>query len=324
MATQVATETGKQTIQRRATYAKKGKKGGARMIYFEKDEATVEKIVRALRSNSCCIVKNLVSPKTMDKAAAELRPYLNKTPTGSGDFVGVQTKRTSSLIAKSKTIGEKLAIHPLILEVMDKMLLGRCHSYHLSPTQCVSIGPSETLQPMHRDDAIYPFKHPGDPSVITAIWAVTDFTEENGATQAVPGSHKWNDKRMPKRGEIVQAVMPKGSVIIYDGAMYHGGAQNFTQDEWRTGFILGYALGWLRQEENQYLAVPPKLAKKLPEKLQKLIGYQLHPPFLGWYEMNDPIELVKGSASLTMSAGELIDGSAGSGSGNLMTSLKRT
>lgn len=305
---------------RRPKYAPKNVKGAARMIYFEKGEATAEKVVRALQRNGCCIVKRLISPSTMDRIFQELKPYLDKTPAGSGDFVGFSTKRTSGLVAKSKTVCDKLAIHPLVLTVMDKMLLDRCQHYHLSPTQCVSIGPGETLQPLHRDDAIYPLKHPSKPSVVTTIWAVTDFTEDNGATQAVPGSHKWNDKRVPKRHEVVQAVMPKGSCLFYDGAMYHGGAENYT-NEWRTGIILGYALGWLRQEENQYLVAPPETAKTLPEKLQKLIGYQLHAPFLGWYEMNDPIMLLKDSASETMSAADLTDSK--DSAKTLQTSVKR-
>ena len=316
-----AIETDRNGSRRRAKYAAKNVKGGPGMIYFEKNEATADKIVRALKRNSCCIVKNLVSTRTMDKIMGELGPYLEATPCGSGDFVGTHTKRTSSLIAKSKTIGKKLAINPLVLEIMDKMLLARCHHYTLATTQCVSIGAEETLQPLHRDDSIYPFKHPSEPSVVTTIWAATDFTVENGATQAVPGSHKWNDRRVAKRGDVVQAVMPKGSCIFFDGAMYHGGAENFT-DGWRSALILGYSLGWLRQEENQYLVAPPELAKKLSEKLQRLIGYQLHPPFLGWYEMNDPIRLLKGEASQTMSAADITE-SADSAK-TLRTSLKRT
>ncbi len=290
--------------KRRARYAPAKGRGVPKMIYFDKKDAAVDKIVRALRRNSCCIVRNLVSNKVMDQVMSELQPYLDKTPHGEGEFVGLHTKRTSGLVAKSKTLGEKMAVHPLVLGVMDKMLLDRCHNYTLSPTQCVSIGPSESLQPLHRDDSIYPFKHPSPESVITTVWAGTDMTEENGATQAVPGSHKWDDRRRAKRHEIVQAVMPKGSAIFYMGSMYHGGAENFT-DEYRSAIILGYSMGWLRQEENQYLTCPPEIAKSLPEKLQRLIGYDLHPPFLGWYEMNDPHILLEGERPTVTAAGEL-------------------
>ena len=111
--------------------------------------------------------------------------------------------------------------------------------------------------------------------------------------------------------------------MIYDGALYHGGAPNFTQD-WRTGIILGYALGWLRQEENQYLACPPEIARDLPVQLQKLIGYQLHPPFLGWYEMQDPSYALRDHGDALPGAGEMLDDGAGETAQNLNTSLKRT
>jgi hypothetical protein len=295
-----------------------------RLITFEKDAATPRKVSNALRTHGCCVIKNLVSTRVMGKVRRELQPWLDRTGTGEGDFIGRYTKRVGGLMARSRTVGEKLAIHPMVLDAVDAMLLDRCHHYHLSPTQCVSIGPDETPQPLHRDDAIYPFSHPGKPSVITAIWAVTDFTVENGGTQAVPGSHLWDDERMPGSDDkVVQAVMPAGSAIIYDGALFHGGAPNFTK-QWRTGIILGCALGWLRQEENQYLACPPEVARDLPVKLQKLIGYQLHPPFLGWYEMQDPSYALRKAGDTLPGAGELLDADAGETAMNLNTSLKRT
>ena len=291
--------------KRRAKYASPDKRDAPKMIYFDKKDASVEKIVRALRRNSCCIVRNLVSNKVMDQVMGELQPYLDKTPYGLGEFVGLRTKRTSGLVTKSKTLGERMALHPLVLGVMDKMLLDRCHNYTLATTTTVSIGKGESLQPLHRDDSIYPFRHPGPETVITTIWAGTDMTEENGATQVVPRSHRWDDRRLPRRDEVIQAVMPKGSVVFYMGSMYHGGAENFT-DDYRSAIILGYSMGWLRQEENQYLACPPSVAKHLSEKLQRLIGYTLHPPFLGWYETNDPHVLLEGKASNTMAAAEMV------------------
>lgn len=250
--------------KRRAKYAPSSKRGGPRVVYFDKKDATPEKIVYALKRNGVVIIRKLVPGKAMDQVAADLRPYLDKTPFGEGEYMGVRTKRTSSLVAKSKTVGEKLAIHPLILKTVDAMLLDRCQNYRLATTHCVSIAKGESLQPLHRDDSIYPMKHPGPESVVSTVWAITDFTKENGATQVVPGSHKWNDRRVPRRSEVHQAVMPKGSVVIYLGSIYHGGAENFT-DDYRTGMVLGYSLGWLRSEENQYLACPPPVAKHFSE-----------------------------------------------------------
>ena len=135
--------------KRRATYAPPGKRGGPKVAYFGKKDATPEKIVRALKRNGVVIIRKLASTKVMDRIAADLKPYLDKTPYGEGEYMGVRTKRTSSLVAKSATIGEKLAVHPLILKVVDAMLLDRCQNYRLATTHCVSIGKGETLQPLH-------------------------------------------------------------------------------------------------------------------------------------------------------------------------------
>ncbi len=292
--------------KRRAKYALAKGRGVPKMIYFDTKDASVDKVVRALRRISCCIVRNLVSNKVMDQVMGELQPYLDKTPHGRGKFVGLRTKRASGLATKSKTLGERMAVHPLVLGVVDKMLLDHCHNYTLATTTAVSIGKGESLQALHRDDSLYPFRHPGPETVITTIWAGTDMTEENGATQVVPCSHRWDDRRVPKRNEVIQAVMPKGSAIFYMGSMYHGGAENFT-DDYRTGIILGYSMGWLRQEENQYLACPPRVAKHLSHKLQRLIGYNMHPPMLCWYEYNDPRMLLEGKASNTMAATDVVN-----------------
>ncbi|HLB07180.1 MAG TPA: phytanoyl-CoA dioxygenase family protein [Alphaproteobacteria bacterium] len=261
-------------------------------------------VVRALRREGCVILRNLVAPEVVDRITRELEPYLDATPHGTGDYVGFNTKRTSALITKSETVGRELAIHPLILDAVNAILGERCQHIQLATTQAVSIGPRETVQAFHRDDSIYPFKHPSPESVVSTVWALTDFTEANGATRVVPGSHRWGDKRLPKEDDAAQAVMPKGSVVIYLGSVYHGGGASRARS-YRTGLILGYSLGWLRQEENQYLVVPPEVAKRLPEKLQRLIGYTLHPPYLGWVEMQDPHIVLEGRASATMAASEL-------------------
>jgi hypothetical protein len=265
--------------------------------------AGLDEVLGILEHDGCVVVKDLAGRETIDLFWRELGPYLDRTPKGTGDFVGFETKRTSSLIAKSRACGE-LALTPLVLSVCDRILGPRCAHYQLATTQAVQIGPSETVQPFHRDDNIYPFAHPCAENVITAIWALTDFRQENGATRMVLGSHRWDDERQPREDEWVPAEMTQGSAVIYHGSLYHSGGANRTQSP-RTGVILGYSLGWLRQEENQYLAVPPATAKTLPERLQRLIGYTLHEPFLGWFEMQDPHVLLEGELSYTAAAKDL-------------------
>jgi ectoine hydroxylase-related dioxygenase (phytanoyl-CoA dioxygenase family) len=248
-----------------------------------------EEAMAILKEDGAVVYRNLVDEDVIDQVRRELEPYLERAYNGEGEFWGYKTKRISSLIAKSKTYGEELATNPRILAVMDQLLLPHCARYHLHVTQAVAIGPGEGQQIIHRDDGLMPFRHPGPQSLCNTMWALTDFTEENGATNVILGSHDWDDDTYPdENSEISHAAMPKGSCMIYLGSVYHGGGKNVTEDEYRIGMITGYSLGWLRQEENQYLAVPPAVAKNLREDVQHLIGYHLHDIFLGWVEGHDP------------------------------------
>ena len=242
-----------------------------------------------LERDGVVIYKNLLDAEVMDNVQADLDTYLARAQNGEGEFWGFKTKRFGALVTKSRTFAEQCAPNPQILAVMDRLLGPRCERYQLHVTMLVHIGPNESPQIMHRDDGLLPFTHPGPQGLCNTMWALTDFTEANGATNVILGSHNWDDERVPTASDpLVQAVMPKGSCLIYTGSVWHGGGANRTGNEWRTGMICGYSLGWLRQEENMYLAVPPSVAKHLPEHVQHLIGYKIHGGFLGWVEGQDP------------------------------------
>ena len=252
-------------------------------------DTPADEAMEILNRDGAVVYRHVVDDEIIDQVAEELEPYLQRAFDGEGDFWGYKTKRVASLIAKSRTYSTHLATCAQILAVMDQLLLPRCARYHLHVTQAVRIGPQEGRQILHRDDALMPFRHPGPQSLCNTMWSSTDFTIENGATNVILGSHVWDDDTVPDGSEeIAHAVMPKGSCLIYLGSVFHGGGQNVTESEYRTGMITGYSLGWLRQEENQYLAVPPQVAKHLPENVQHLIGYHLHANFLGWVEGHDP------------------------------------
>jgi len=243
-----------------------------------------------LERDGVVIYKNLVEDDVMDRIQHELDSFIDRSYNGEGEFWGYKTKRFGALVAKSRTFALECAPNPQILAVMDRLLGPRCENgqYQLHVTMLVNIGPNETPQIMHRDDGLLPFKQPGPQILCNTMWALTDFTEENGATNVIIGSHKWPDGRSPKPSdEVVQAVMPKGSCLIYVGSVWHGGGENRT-NTYRTGMISGYSVGWVRQEENMYLAVPPDIAKDLPENVQHLIGYKIYGGFLGWVEGQDP------------------------------------
>jgi ectoine hydroxylase-related dioxygenase (phytanoyl-CoA dioxygenase family) len=238
---------------------------------------------------------NLVDDSVMSRVEADLSPLLEPDLTPKPDqanskFLGLKTKRICGLIAKSKT-SQELALNPLILECIGKGL----DQFQLHVSQAICIGPGEDRQSLHRDDLVYPgFEHPLEKElVINVLWAVRDFTEEAGGTMAIPGSHKWNDLQEPRDEEAVATVMPRGSALIYFGSVFHGGGANRTKDKTRVAVAMTYSRNWLRQEENQYLVAPPSIAKNMPEELQRLIGYSVRESFLGWVDMQDPIDLIK-------------------------------
>jgi hypothetical protein len=257
------------------------------------------------------ILERAAPAALMDQITGELAPWLarpvDQSPLPNNPFTGFRTLRTSALIAKSRGCGE-LALHPQVLELVERVLGPQCARFQLSFTQAIKIGPGERAQAIHRDTTMYPFRRPGPEVFINAIWALSDFTVDNGATRVYPGSHGW--ERAPRAGDnVISAVMPRGSVIVYYGSVFHGGGANSTRDENRTGIAFGYTLGWLRQEENQYLAVPPDIARTLPVELQRLIGYADHYPFLGWHEGNDP-EVTHGGNFRKRYASDVVGGSS--------------
>ena len=177
-----------------------------------------------------------------------------------------------------------------MLAVADRILLPNCINYRIGSNSGIEIYPGEARQVLHRDDSIYPLRMPDVEWQFSALWALDDFTIENGATHVVPQSHQMVDPTIvPASEESVQASMPKGSLLLYLGSVWHGGGANRSQRP-RMGLINTYALGWLRQEVNQYLDIPPDVAARYPEHIRRLIGYQMHGDSLG-YHRSDKVNL---------------------------------
>lgn len=253
-------------------------------------EVAADALVAILERDGAVILEGLASVAQMERAREELAPWLElpveASPLGNDRFKGMRTLRTSSLLAKSAACRE-LAMTPRVLEVLDRVLGPQCATYQLSWTQAIRIAPGEAAQVPHRDTNMYPFARPGPECFVNSIWALTEFTAENGGTVVYPGSHLWSDERVPTaEDEAVSVAMAPGSVVLYYGSAYHGGGANRSSVD-RIGIGLAYTLGWLRQEENQYLACPLELARTFPVPLQKLMGYDGHHPFLGWHEGAD-------------------------------------
>jgi len=263
------------------------------MIKHLSASASADEICAALADDGCVVVDNVVRPEVMDEIARELRPFAENTPLGPDDFSGRRTRRTGGLIARSPKSRE-LVMHPVVLGATARML-GHATSFQLHLTQIISIGPDEPAQTIHRDQwafDFFPFPR-GYEVQCNTIWAMTDFTAENGATRVIPGSNHFDDKLRFTEADTEPAAMSKGSVLFYTGSIYHGGGANRSK-EIRTGINITYNVSWLRQEENQYLSVPLEIARTLPVDLLRLMGYRLGAYALGYVDdTRDPIEVVR-------------------------------
>ena len=258
--------------------------------YFEPDVDSAS-VVEALQRDGAAIVNNQIPDETADAILAELRSQFDSQGRNDeSDFNGYSTLRASGVLAWSPTSPEVVA-HPRVMEVCDAVLLEHCLNYRIGSLTAIEILPGEAEQTLHTDDGIYPIRIPGMQLQVSAMWALQDFTVENGATRVVPGSHlesnihRYQSGELEKSEDIVQAVMPKGSVLFYMGTTWHGGGANRSEAP-RAGLINTYALGWLRQEENQYLNVPRDIADKHSQKIRDLMGYNMHRT-LGAYQYED-------------------------------------
>ena len=266
--------------------------------------ATAADIHDLLVRDGAVVVDDLGDPACIARMRSETAPYIEMTAFGSDDFAGRRTRRTGALIARSPTSRE-LIQHPLVLEVTGR-LLDRATNYQLHLSQTIAIGPGEPAQPIHRDQWAFDFfPFPSDHHVqCNTIWALTDFTEENGATRIIPGSQELADSFDHTIDETVPAEMSVGSCLFYTGKVFHGGGAN-RSDEVRIAGNITYVVGWLRQEENQYLSVPREVAETLDDDLLRLMGYRVGAYALGYIDdVRDPIEAIRGGNG-AMSFGDL-------------------
>lgn len=257
------------------------------LVTFDPDHDTAE-ILAVMNRDGAAIIRDAMAPEQRDRVAAELDPWVTTTPRGRDDFTGRQTTRTGALVARSAASRE-LVMDSRVLELANGFLAPHTNRIQLHLTQVINIHPDQGTQPLHRDRLAWGGYIPRsiEPQFNT-IWALTDFTEENGATRVVPGSVSWDDDRRAEDDEKTQAVMSAGSVLLYTGSVIHGGGQNRSSAP-RTGINITYCLGWLRTEENQYLSCPPEIAKDLDPGLQELMGYTMGNYALGYY--SDPAEV---------------------------------
>lgn len=223
----------------------------------------------------------------LDRLHAEL-----ETRPASNEFEGASTLRVYNLLARGP-LWQQVPVHPDVLPLVEGVLDAGCLVSSLSS---ISIGPGETEQPIHADDQIIPLPKPHVPTVCNSMWALTDFTEANGATRIIPGSHRAD--RSPRFGQpydSIPAEMAAGSVLVWHGSLWHGGGAN-TTDERRVGIAMNYCAGWIRQQENQQLGIPVDVARTFSPRLRELCGFGVYGGLIGHIDRRSPDDVVLGGA----------------------------
>ena len=265
----------------------------AELVTFDPDH-DLDEILTVMRRDGAAIIRDAMPTQQHNRVREELGPWIDSTPLGRDDFTGRQTGRTGALVARSAACRD-LVMDDRILGLANGFLEPFTNRIQLHLTQVINIHPGQGKQPLHRDRLAWGGYIPdGLEPQFNTIWALTDFTEENGATRVVPGSSGWEAERSAEDHERAQAVMSAGSVLLYTGSVIHSGGENRSTAD-RIGINITYCLAWLRTEENQFLSCPPEIAKDLDPGLQELMGYKKGNYALGYYSDPASIETMGGT-----------------------------
>ena len=247
----------------------------------------VEDDLRAYERDGYVVLEHAVDADTLDRIRAELSPWLGDDAfRGRNDFEGFLSNRVYALLAKAPAIAN-LVEHPWVTAMLDRLLLP---NFLLSANLAINLLPGETAQQFHIDDDFYRVGRPRPPISVSAIWAIDGFTSENGATEVIPGSHLWGEEIPAADHPVVKVVMPPGSVVVFAGTLWHRGGANHS-DRSRLAITPQYCEPWARQQEQQILSVGPKAAQ-YSERIQAMLGYSIHPPFMGHVDGLHPRRLL--------------------------------
>lgn len=254
------------------------------------DLPSPDELAARIATEGYAILPAVLSPdlvaRLTDRVAA-LHEELAVTPA-SNIFEGTRTLRVYNLLARGKVF-EEVPVHDAILPVVERVL---DRGALVSSLSSITILPGEGPQPLHADDQLIPLPRPHVPLVCNTMWALTDFTEENGATRLVPRTHLSEAVPDPFGDQpTVVAAMPKGSVLVWNGSLWHGGGANRSAAP-RTGLAMNYCAGWMRQQENQQLGIPLEIARGFSPRLRKLAGFGLYKQLLGHIDKCSPVDLL--------------------------------
>lgn len=255
------------------------------------DDAQVARLLAEVERDGFVVIPDVLSSETVEEIRADVLPRL--THVGRNGFEGHATRRLYGVLAKTAAC-DPLVEHPLVLALLDRILEP---NYLLSQLQVIDIQPGEVPQPLHYDDGFYPWPRPRPALGAATIWPLDDFTSDNGGTVVIPRSHLWGERMPDVASGAMNVVMPRGSVLFFLGTLWHGGGENRT-GAGRACVTAQYCAPWCRQQENFSLSVPRDRVRRSSEHLQRMIGYSIHPPFMGFVDGMHPKRLLEDGAGL--------------------------
>ncbi len=254
------------------------------------DTATAQEHKERIDRDGFTILADVIEPDLIDALADDLlrleRVY--EVVPADNSFEGTKTVRIYNLLALGR-VYERVPVHPGVLPLVEQVLDYGCLVSSLSS---IAIDPGEVAQPIHADDQLIPLTKPHAPTVCNTMWALTDFTEANGATRVIPGSHlRDHSPDYGKPYDSIPAEMPKGSVLVWHGSLWHGGGANMTGER-RVGLAMNYCAGFIRQQENQQLGIPPEVVARFPPRLRELCGFGIYNGLIGHINKRNPAEML--------------------------------
>jgi ectoine hydroxylase-related dioxygenase (phytanoyl-CoA dioxygenase family) len=248
--------------------------------------------LEAIAEDGYAILENVIEPDHVVALNEDLGRIESEDGIAPADnsFEGGRTVRIYNLLTRGE-IYQRIPVHPGVLPVVEGVLDAGCLVSSLSS---VGIGPGETPQPIHADDQLLPLPKPHVPTVCNTMWALTEFTEENGATRVIPGSHlSGHSPDYGRHYDSIPAEMQSGSVLIWHGSLWHGGGENHT-DHRRVGIAMNYCAGWIRQQENQQLGLDLDLVRTFAPRLRELVGFGIYNGLIGHIDKRRPVDVLLG------------------------------
>ncbi len=257
------------------------------------DDSTIAAHAQQIRTEGWSVIENAIEPDLTDAISEDLlrlEQDLGITPA-ENLFEGLRTTRIYNLLTHGP-LYQRIPVHPNVLPVVEQVL---DPGLLISSLSSIAIGADELAQPIHSDDQLIPLPKPHPPLICNTMWAITDFTEENGATRLCPGTHLTDHSPdLLEHYDSIPAVMPKGGVLVWVGSLWHGGGANITGAR-RVGIAMNYCAGYIRQQENQQLGIPLETVRRFPRRLQELCGFSIYNGLIGHIDKQHPGKLLLGT-----------------------------